>query len=94
MKDYTLLDIEQFITNMEKSNLIRMKEIISFIPFVGMKLYRKALFEQTKIDIFKKALEKAKNGTDVEKQKIIEEFRPILSEFQEKNNKKVRRKIN
>ena len=79
MVNYTIEDIKKFINNMEKNSLIRMKESIKFIPFIGTELYKKALFEQVKINVFKKMINEAENGTFEEQQKLIHEFTPILS---------------
>lgn len=90
MYSFTLLDIKEFISKMEKNNLLRMKEAVKYIPFIGIKLYQKALFEQSKIDFLKRNLEKAQNGTILEQQKFIEELTPILLEDQLKEKKKRR----
>lgn len=78
MNNYTLDDIETLIEIMEKSQLIRTKNITKYIPIVGMKIYKRALFEQTKIEVFRKKLEEAKFGSIEEQQNFIDKFSPIL----------------
>ena len=67
-----------------------MKDILKNIPFVGVELYKKALFEQMKIDFCKRALEEAEKGTIEEQQKLIREFTPILLEVESKKKVKLK----
>ena len=90
MNNYTLEDIRNFINNMEKNYLVRMKDILKNIPFIGVELYKKALFEQMKIDFCKRALEEAEKGTIEEQQKLIREFTPILLEVKSKKRIKLK----
>ena len=39
MNEVTLEDINELIENLEKSNLIKLKEILIWIPFIGRNLY-------------------------------------------------------
>lgn len=82
MNNYTLEDIKKIINNMEKNHLLRIKDILKNIPFIGTELYKRALFEQMKIDFCKKELKNAENGTIEEQQKFIIEFTPVLLQIQ------------
>ena len=88
MNNYTLEDVRKSVNNMEKNYLVRMKNILKNIPFIGVELYKKALFEQMKIDFCKRALEEAEKGTIEEQQRLIRKFTPILLEVESKKRVK------
>ena len=94
MEKYTLEDIETLIEIMEQSQLIRTMNITKYIPVVGIKLYRRALFEQTKINEFRDRLKGARLGSTEEQQKFIDAFSPVLEQlhFPSQSDRKTNKK--
>lgn len=87
MKKVTLEDIDKLINDLEKSNLIKLKEILIWIPFIGRSLYEKAEFQEIKITVLRKMIAKIANG-ELNEQEVIEEFTPMILEQGKKNQKK------
>lgn len=79
ISEFTLDDVRRLINVMERKNIIKPKNYIVNIPFIGRKLYEKAWFEQKKINILKEQLEKAENGTETDRRRFIDELEPLLS---------------
>ena len=79
MKKVTLEDIDKLINDLEKSNLIKLKEILIWIPFIGRSLYEKAEFQEIKITVLRKMIAKIANG-ELNEQEVIEEFTPMILE--------------
>lgn len=77
--EFTLDDVRRLINVMERKNIIKPKNYIVNIPFIGRKLYEKAWFEQKKINILKEQLEKVENGTETDRRRFIDELEPLLS---------------
>ncbi len=75
---FALDDVRKLINKMERKNIIKPKDYLINIPFIGRKLYEKAWLEQKKINILKEQLEKAENGTANDKQRFIDELEPLL----------------
>lgn len=86
MNEVTLEDINELIENLEKSNLIKSKEILIWIPFIGRNLYEKAEFQEIKITVLRKMIAKVLAGT-LDEQEVIEEFTPMILEQREKEKK-------
>lgn len=75
---FNLDNVRKLINKMERKNIIKPKNYIANIPFVGRSLYEKAWLEQKKINILKEQLEKAENGTEADRQRFIDELEPLL----------------
>lgn len=88
MLNLTLEDAKQAIHSMEKNKLIQMKETIKLIPIIGSDLYLQALFEEKKIEIFKKLLEQAINNSPIEQQEFLDEFGPLILENTKQKQKR------
>ncbi len=69
---FTLDDIRKLINKMERKNIIKPKNYIANIPFIGGKLYEKAFFEQKKINMLKEQLEKAENVAEIDRLSFID----------------------
>lgn len=87
---FTLDDAKKLINEMEKKNIVKPRDYFLNIPFIGRKLYEKAWFEQKKIEVLKEQLEKAENGTELDKRRFIDELEPLLA----KGSSKVKTVIN
>lgn len=90
MGNYTLEDIRRYINKMEKHNLLIIKKILKNIPIIGQEIYNEAMFEQMKVDVFRKELEEVEKGTLEEQKKFIREFTPILSGVRRKKRMKLK----
>lgn len=78
ISEFALDDVRKLINKMERKNIIKPKDYLINIPFIGRKLYEKARLEQMKINILKEQLEKAENGTEADRQRFIDELEPLL----------------
>lgn len=87
MNEVSLQDLIELINELEKSNLIKLKEILVWIPFIGRSLYEKAEFQEIKITVLRKMIVKIVTG-ELDEQEVIEEFTPMILEQREKNQKK------
>ncbi len=75
---FTLDDVKKLIKQMERKNIIKPRDFVVNIPLIGRKLYEKAWLEQKKIDVLKEQLEKAENGTELDRQRFIDDLEPLL----------------
>lgn len=87
MNEVSLQDLIELINDLEKSNLIKLKEILIWIPFIGRSLYEKAEFQEIKITVLRKMIVKIVTG-ELNEQEVIKEFTPMILEQREKNQKK------
>lgn len=83
MNQVTLEDIHELIEDLEKSDLIKLKEVLLWIPFIGRNLYEKAEFQETKIAVLRTMMEKVSNST-LDEQELIEEFTVMILEHRTK----------
>lgn len=83
MNQVTLEDIHELIEDLEKSDLIKLKEVLLWIPFIGRNLYEKAEFQETKIAVLRTMMEKVSNST-LDEQELIEEFTAMILEHRPK----------
>ncbi len=79
MTTFTLDDVRKLIRKMERKNIIKPKDYIVNIPFIGRKLYQKACAEEIKINVLKEQLEKAENGSELDRQRFIDDLEPLLA---------------
>lgn len=75
---FTLDDVKKLIKQMERKNIIKPRDFVVNNPLIGRKLYEKAWLEQKKIDVLKEQLEKAENGTELDRQRFIDDLEPLL----------------
>ncbi len=76
---FSLEDVKKLINKMEKKNIIKPREYLINIPFIGRNLYERAWLEKKKIEVLKEQLEKAENGTELDRQRFIDELEPLLA---------------
>lgn len=86
MNEVTLQDIDELIDDLEKSNLIKLKEFLVWIPFIGRNLYKKAEFQEIQITVLRKMIAKVLTGR-LNEQEVIEEFTPMVLAAREKKEK-------
>ncbi len=79
--DYTLDDIKQFLIDYQESKKSYFNEWIIDIPFVGKKMYKRALLERQKVEFFTNAYNTALMGTKEEQMELIRKMTPVLDDF-------------
>ncbi len=78
---YTLDNIKQFLIDYQESKKLYFNEWIIDIPFVGKKMYKRALLERQKVEIFTKAYNATLVGTKEEQMELIRKMTPVLDDF-------------
>ena len=84
---YTMEDAGRFLADYKNDLIINPNTMLTMIPFVGTRIFERAVLARRKRDVFEKAYFKALYGTPEDQENFITKVTPVLDNYYSKKGK-------
>ena len=84
---YTMEDAGRFLADYKSDLIINPNTKLIMIPFVGTRIFERAVLARRKRDVFEKAYFKALYGTPQDQEDFITKVTPVLDAYYSKKGK-------